>query len=777
MGSLKPSVRLKASHQTIANGTVPHLDAEVLTKELSGFEAETFDADSYVQTRCQTMSEKGIRSLCSELVRLRKASAEEMRRSVYANYAAFIRTSQEISDLEGELLAMRNLLSSQAALIHGLADGVQIDSLSNGTEMASSGVSHFEDDHTLSEDEKRAEALPEALDILIAERRVDEALVALMEGERMAVNLTGKEPVGRSSMITLQSSLSERKARLAEQLVEAARQPSVRGYELRAAISALYRLGDGPHAHTLLLNAHSQRLHYNVQGLRSSGTSYGGGYTAALSQLVFSAISQAAKDSQSIFGDQAAYASELVLWSSNETENFASLIKRHVLSSAAAAGGLRAAAECVQIALGHCSLLEAQGLALSPILLKLFRASVEQALEANLKRIEESVAALAVVDDWILFQPLGTVRSGSRALHGSSGLTTQMKLSSSTQRFQALVQDFFDDVSPLISMQLGGPMLDGLVHLFENYVQLLIKAVPGPEDENWGTLMDNKTVKPAETEHQQLGLLANAYALAEEVLPRVAAKILPAQNSNGREEPRKRATDRHSAVPSRMAELREWRKRLQRMVDRLRDRYCRQQVLDLIYTEDGEANLGVEVYLNLSNNVDDLEPMPSPIFQELFFRLNKLSHIAADVLVGRERTTLLLFQRLVETFVIWLSDDQDFWEDIEDGPNPLGQAGLQQFVLDMQFIIQIASHGRYLNRQIRQVVADIITRAVEAFSKSGLDPNSVLPENEWFLAAAQDSMLKLLADWAKEVAIGDLSSPTASLSAQSISSARSHGSP
>lgn len=32
-----------------------------------------------------------IRTLCSELLKLKKASAEEMRRSVYANYSAFIR--------------------------------------------------------------------------------------------------------------------------------------------------------------------------------------------------------------------------------------------------------------------------------------------------------------------------------------------------------------------------------------------------------------------------------------------------------------------------------------------------------------------------------------------------------------------------------------------------------------------------------------------------------------------------------------------------------------
>jgi hypothetical protein len=44
-----------------------------------------------------------------------------------------------------------------------------------------------------------------------------------------------------------------------------------------------------------------------------------------------------------------------------------------------------------------------------------------------------------------------------------------------------------EDVAPLISMQLGGPTLDGLSLLFDQYVDMLIKAVPSPgEDEEGG---------------------------------------------------------------------------------------------------------------------------------------------------------------------------------------------------------------------------------------------------------------------------------------------------
>lgn len=55
-----------------------------------------------------------------------------------------------------------------------------------------------------------------------------------------------------------------------------------------------------------------------------------------------------------------------------------------------------------------------------------------------------------------------------------------------------------------------------------------------------------------------------------------------------------------------------------------------------------------------------------------------MANIAADMFVGRERFATLLLMRLTETVILWLSGDQSFWDDIEEGPRPLGPLGLQQ---------------------------------------------------------------------------------------------------
>ncbi|XP_065852432.1 exocyst complex component EXO84B [Euphorbia lathyris] len=758
-----------------SRGTPVKENGTKLEEGLTLFKSEKFDADAYVQSKC-SLNDKEIRQLCTYLLDLKKASAEEMRKSVYANYTAFIRTSKEISDLEGELSSIRNLLSTQATLIHGLAEGVQLDSVSTKSSEASTMNGFLDtEDQEQSDLEKRAIEFPDLLDVLLAERRVDEALVALDEGERVASEARETKLLSPNMLGSLQRALTQRRQKLADQLAEAACQPSTRGSELRAAISALKKLGDGSRAHNLLLNAHSQRFQYNMQSLRPSSTSYGGAYTAALSQIVFSAISQAATDSLSIFGQEPAYNSELVMWATKQTEAFAVLVKRHALASSAAAGGLRAAAECVQIALGHCSLLEARGLSLCPLLLKHFRPSVEQALDANLKRIEESTAALAAADEWVLtYPPTGGRQSGRSSVAALSNTAAfQHKLTSSAHRFNLMVQDFFEDVGPLLSMQLGSQSLEGLFEVFNSYVNMLIKALPGSmEEEANFDGPGNKIVRMAEDEAQQIALLANASLLADELLPRAAMKLSPLHQANYKDDNRRRPLDRQNRHP----EQREWRKRLVSSVDRLKDTFCRQHALDLIFTEDGDSHLTAEMYLNVDGSVEELEWFPSLIFQELFIKLNRMASIAADMFVGRERFATLLLMRLTETVILWLSEDQSFWDDIEEGPRPLGPLGLQQFYLDMKFVMCFASQGRYLSRNLHRVVNEIIAKAVTAFSATGMDPDSVLPEDEWFNEICQEAMERLSGKPKGIDGERELNSPTASVSAHSMSSVRSLGS-
>lgn len=45
-----------------------------------------------------------------------------------------------------------------------------------------------------------------------------------------------------------------------------------------------------------------------------------------------------------------------------------------------------------------------------------------------------------------------------------------------------------------------------------------------------------------------------------------------------------------------------------------------------------------------------------------------------------------------------------------------------QFYLDMEFVMLFSSQGRYLSRNLNQVIKDIIARAIDAVAATGLDP-------------------------------------------------------
>ena len=52
--------------------------------------------------------------------------------------------------------------------------------------------------------------------------------------------------------------------------------------------------------------------------------------------------------------------------------------------------------------------------------------------------------------------------------------------------------------------------------------------------------------------------------------------------------------------------------------------------------------------------------------------------MAGDVLLGREKIQKILLARLTETVVMWLSEEQEFWDVFEDESVPLKPLGLQQ---------------------------------------------------------------------------------------------------
>ncbi|KAL2455353.1 Exocyst complex component EXO84C [Abeliophyllum distichum] len=104
-----------------------------------------------------------------------------------------------------------------------------------------------------------------------------------------------------------------------------------------------------------------------------------------------------------------------------------------------------------------------------------------------------------------------------------------------------------------------------------------------------------------------------------------------------------------------------------------------------------------QIYLDgkVEDLIWDSDHLPSLPFQALFGKLQQLSAVVGDILLGREKIHKVLLARLTETVVMWLSDEQEFWGVLKHNSAPLQPAGLQQLILDMHFIVEIARFAVY----------------------------------------------------------------------------------
>lgn len=177
-----------------------------------------------------------------------------------------------------------------------------------------------------------------------------------------------------------------------------------------------------------------------------------------------------------------------------------------------------------------------------------------------------------------------------------------------------------EQLTYLFIQHFGGNILIRISQLFDNYVDALIKALPGSTDDDNPIELKEAVPFRAETDSQQLALLGTAFTIAEELLPMVVSRIWNVLN-----ETKEVGSGPESMLPSanNILEFKDWRRHLQHSLDKLRDYFCRQYVLSFIYSRDGKTRLDAHIYLHVKEEdlFWDSDPLPSLPFQVMFLSL------------------------------------------------------------------------------------------------------------------------------------------------------------
>lgn len=256
------------------------------------------------------------------------------------------------------------------------------------------------------------------LDMLIAERRTEEALSKLLDS------------VAVSEINSFE--ISKRKDMLTEQLVAIFNQPCIIYSDLKKALEALIKLGREALAQELFLKVFALRLQRNIDLFLPSCPVLPITYTATLSQLVFSTISKAANEFNMLFGEKEPRSSLLVKWAESEIEHFVNHVKENapLLETTAA---LCSACICIHASLSYCAILESTGLKLSDLVLFLLRQYIEEVIGDNFRRAKRMVLDLS--------SESGTLdQSWPIGLHFSADALTNILLTNIVKKFMSIIK-------------------------------------------------------------------------------------------------------------------------------------------------------------------------------------------------------------------------------------------------------------------------------------------------------------------------------------------------
>ncbi|KAF9608148.1 hypothetical protein IFM89_007534 [Coptis chinensis] len=684
------------------------------------------------ESKIESLTAKGIKRLCSELLELKKASDDEFHSSVYLNYAAFLGIFEQVGGIGNELMQLKQHVSTQRGLVKDLMDCVYPEVLSRDLIIGESLDGDQSPWHKL---EGHTEEVSDTLDILLSEHRLNEAL-AILDLEDITLKMIYRDESPPAQLMeAYDSAIAERKSILADRLAGVADHPRVAAAEFQRALSGLCRLGFSQRATQLMLKFYHSRLEKGVNDLQFSKSFIHRSYIRELAKLVFSTISQAARSFVILYGEKSPYASEMIQWAREETEVFVSYFHKYVKSISEVNGGLSTAVEAVQYAISFCSILETQSIVLCPFLAKLIHPCVEEVLMMHIDHYKKVIGVFTATDTWVLGKYLipGILKEEASPMVIGDKMEYCL-LTNSGRKLVTLLQATMKEISPLVILQMENLILDGLLQLFKEYIYSLERAISSKADVS--DRIGSRIVL-AETHSQQLSVLANSSALVQ-IVSNIARNIFKGfKVSDGQ-----LLTDIEMVLLYK--ELDNWIFSIQDAADQLKNVFYQQTIYKVTFPK-GESVFGAETYCGDHGDSDaSYDLMPSITFQELFLQLRQLEEVGKYIFNEVDWSMKEFLRKLMETFFVWLENNQDFWTTIEENSTFEHSYGFEQFVLDMQFLVEITRFGGYYSSNLSDASSALISRMESVFLSAGVETHRDVLCDGWATNAATESIQKLL---------------------------------
>ncbi|CAI8602797.1 unnamed protein product [Vicia faba] len=675
--------------------------------------------DDNAKLDIESITGRGIKHLCDELQELKEAANLDLHKNICANYSSFLRILEEMTGVENELVQLENHFFSHQFLVKDLKDRIYPKILSINLTIEES--LDFVVPSPPRELEARINDVSEKMDILMSENKLDEALQVLESAyEDEALSSSNDEILLYNTMIT------ERKSMIIQQLIEIVENKRIEGPELKSALTTLCRLGDTQLAIHLLLKYYHLCIVTGTNNLQWSNSSLNEIYIRKLAKFVFSMISQAAKSFEMLCGETSPYASELVLWSYEETMSFLNCFDNFVKCTSEVSVGLSSAIKAAKFAFSYCSLLgKNQKLVLLSYLVEHLYPCMEEVLNTHINHFKKVIPIFSASDSWILEK---YIVSG---VFGEDGSSTEQSdyclLTSSGRKVQTLLQAIAEDISPLVALEMENLVTSGLKNLFIEYIIILEKALTSEVDQ------DSPRIKLAESLSQQVSILANLSTLVQ-FLSTTVKGIFSSRISNNVDS---QEVKNHSFVHQHQ-ELHDFLLFIEESSVKLRNVFCQQLILRMLSTCCSHEIFAAMHYNDQFDANTNHNPMPSAIFQVLFLELRKIEKLEEENEFEVNWLMELLREVMVCMFILVSKNKEINATTEEHVILQINEA--KQFILDVQFLVEIGMYGGYFSTDPLL----LLTVMKSTFNSAGLDPFKDADSDDWAIDVATRTIQNLL---------------------------------
>lgn len=364
--------------------------------------------------------------------------------------------------------------------------------------------------------------------------------------------------------------------------------------------------------------------------------------------------------------------SGVVVWATDELKVFAAIFKKQVFQSEELFAKL---GNCLKYAFKECYKLEKKGLSLSFVLARLFLPELLEVIRNNYKRVEGQIAEALAAEKWTVCELWVQDPKARKGKEKGKRKKRVLKLTDSAKYLYDIVRNLLKELVPILDSdvypsatdELYPPVVQGMVRLFEDYLLAMAKQ-SRPEDVNF-------------RDNQSLSIIANAFYLADDLLPRVSREL-------------------HKQFGRQVPELEAFRAKLLRLHDALQHAYCQKRSYVWVQT----VLKLKETYGAYEGRDDILRTQPSDGFVRLCSYLTQLS---SKIVECTTVTSVRPILTLATEELLRVLQDKAPWQEVN-----MGLGGLVQLALDLQFLIRCS--GGYASPAAHEAVSMVLIRAMRA---------------------------------------------------------------